>query len=275
MKKLLITGGNGQLAQSFSSLFNSKFQIQSLGRHQLDITKKNEVELIKDQFQPDIILNCAAYTDVDGSENNFQIANRVNAEAMNNLLVNFKGIFIHISTDYIFNGKNGPYKEDDSADPINKYGLSKLNGEKIAQSLSNNLFIIRANVIFDINFKSSFLDWIINSLKQNKSISVVNDQIGNPIWSEDLAKIIYKLITNEKPGVYHAGTDKLISRYKFAQMIADEWGLNKKLIYPITTSQLMKKIESYVAPRPLNSGLIVSEKISPISLQESLKKIRK
>lgn len=275
MKKLLITGGNGQLAQSFSSLFNSKFQIQSLGRHQLDITKKNEVALIKNKFQPDIILNCAAYTDVDESENNFQIANRVNAEAMNNLLANFKGIFIHISTDYIFNGKNGPYKKDDSADPINKYGLSKLNGEKIAQSLSNNLFIIRANVIFDINFKSSFLDWIINSLKQNKSISVVNDQIGNPIWSEDLAKIIYKLITNEKPGVYHAGTDKLISRYKFAQMIADEWGLNKKLIYPITTSELMEKIENYVAPRPLNSGLIVSEKISPISLQESLKKIRK
>ena len=270
MKKLLITGGNGQLAQSFSSLFNSKFQIQSLGRHQLDITKKNEVELIKDQFQPDIILNCAAYTDVDGSENNFQTANRVNAEAINNLLANFKGIFVHISTDYIFNGKNGPYKEDDCADPINKYGLSKLNGEKIAQSLSNNLFIIRANVIFDINFKSSFLDWIINSLKQNKSIPVVNDQVGNPIWSEDLCKIIYKLITNEKPGVYHAGTDKLISRYKFAQMIADEWGLNKKLIYPITTSELMEKIENYVAPRPLNSGLIVSEKISPISLQESL-----
>lgn len=275
MKKLLITGGKGQLAQSFYSLFNSKFQIQSFDRQQLDITKKNEVELIKDKFQPDIILNCAAYTDVDGSEKNFQIANRVNAEAINHLLTNFKGIFIHISTDYIFNGENGPYKEIDYADPINKYGLSKLNGEKIAQSLSNNLFIIRANVIFDINFKSSFLDWIINSLKQNKSIPVVNDQIGNPIWSEDLAKIIYKLITTEKPGVYHAGTDKLISRYKFAQMIADEWELNKKLIYPITTSRLMEKIESYVAPRPLNSGLIVNERISPISLKESLKKIRK
>ena len=275
MKRLLITGGKGQLATAFKSNFKSNFDLLSLDSNELDITDKLEVESILVKFKPDIVLNCAAYTNVDGAENNFKKANEVNSDAIRNILSKFDGLFVQISTDYIFDGKNGPYSEFASSNPINKYGLSKLNGEEISLKMSNKLILIRANVIFDLNSKSSFLDWVIKSLKNKKEISVVNDQFGNPIWSVDLAKIVFKLIKNEEKGIFNVGTDKIISRYEFAKLIADEWSLDVNLIKPISTKSLKEKNKNYIAPRPLKSGLLIRDEFPKISLKDSLITLRK
>ena len=275
MKRLLITGGKGQLATAFKSNFKSNFDLLSLDSNELDITDKLEVESILVKFKPDIVLNCAAYTNVDGAENDFKKANEVNSDAVRNILSKFDGLFVQISTDYIFDGKNGPYSEFASSNPINKYGLSKLNGEEISLKMSNKLILIRANVIFDLNSKSSFLDWVIKSLKNKKEISVVNDQFGNPIWSVDLAKIVFQLINNEKRGIFNVGTDKIISRYEFAKLIADEWNLDVNLIKPISTKSLKEKNKNYIAPRPLKSGLLIKDEFPKISLKDSLIALKK
>ena len=275
MKRLLITGGKGQLATAFKSNFKSDFDLLSLDSNELDITDKSEVESILVKFKPDIVLNCAAYTNVDGAENDFKKANEVNSDAIRNILSKFDGLFVQISTDYIFDGKNGPYSEFASSNPINKYGLSKLNGEEIALKMSNHLILIRANVIFDLNSKSSFLDWVIRSLKNKKEISVVNDQYGNPIWSVDLAKIIFQLIKNDEKGIFNVGTDKIISRYEFAKLIANEWSLDVNLIKPISTKSLKERNKNYIAPRPLKSGLLIRDKFPKISLRDSLIALKK
>ena len=275
MKKLLITGGEGQLATAFKSNFKSNFDLLSLNKSELDITDKLKVESILKNFKPDIVLNCAAYTNVDDAENDFKRANDVNSDAIKNILSNFDGLFVQISTDYIFDGKNGPYSEFSDSNPINKYGLSKLNGEQISLKMSNKLILIRANVIFDLNSKSSFLDWVIKSLKDKKEISVVDDQFGNPIWSVDLAKIVFQLIKNEEKGIFNVGTDKIISRYEFAKLIADEWNLDVNLIKPISTKSLKEKNKNYIAPRPLKSGLLIKDEFPKISLKDSLIALKK
>lgn len=275
MKRLLITGGKGQLATAFESIYKSKFKILSLDKNKLDITNELDIKLILDDFKPDIILNCAAYTNVDGAENNFNKANEINSVAIKNILSKFSGLFIYISTDYIFDGENGPYKEKDLPNPINKYGLSKLNGEKTAIKMTKNLIIVRANVIFDLDSKASFLNWVITSLIKNKKISIVNDQLGNPICSFDLAKVIFQLIHSGKRGIFNAGSDKIISRYKFAKMIATQWYLDSNLIKPISTNILYEKNENYIAPRPLKSGLIIKNELPKISLEKSLQNLKK
>ena len=275
MKKILITGSNGQLANRFITKYQSKFDILALNRNQLDITNNRQVNKIKMEFDPDIILNCAAFTNVDEAEKNFTLANQINSDAIKNLLENFNGLFIYISTDYVFNGENGPYTIYDTVSPINKYGLSKLNGEILTARNSDNYIIIRANVIFDINSKASFLSWVLDSIQSQNEIKVVNDQIGNPLSTVDLADFIFQSISNNYNGTFHVGSKDYKSRFEFAQLIAEIWRFDKNLILPISTLELKNKVESYIAPRPLKSGLFVSQEFNAISLEESILKIKK
>ena len=274
MKKILITGSNGQLANRFITKYQSKFDILALNRNQLDITNNRRVNKIKMEFDPDIILNCAAFTNVDEAEKNFTLANQINSDAIKNLLENFNGLFIYISTDYVFNGENGPYTIYDTVSPINKYGLSKLNGEILTARNSDNYIIIRANVIFDINSRASFLSWVLNSIQSQNEIKVVNDQIGNPLSTVDLADFIFQSISNNYNGTFHVGSKDYKSRFEFAQLIAEIWRFDKNLILPISTLELKNKVESYIAPRPLKSGLFVSQEFNAISLEESILKIK-
>ena len=156
MKNILITGGDGQLGNSFSSIYKEKYNILSLGKDLLDVTKKNEVSHIIKKFQPDILLNCAAITNVDAAEKYPDIANDVNALSIKNILQLFDGLFIQISTDYVFDGKDGPFTEDAPTNPINHYGKSKLYGEKIIKENAKDWLIIRTNVLFDLDSKASF-----------------------------------------------------------------------------------------------------------------------
>ena len=201
MKKILVTGSEGQLGRCFSSFFKEKYTILNPSEVDFDITDQNKVKNFLKKYNPDIILNCAAMTDVDGCENNPEIAEKVNALSIKSMLEIFQGFFVHISTDYVFDGKEGPYKEEDNVNPISIYGKTKLLGEEIIIKNSKQWAILRTNVLFGIDSKSSFVNWVVNSLKFDKDINVVDDQINNPIWINDFATIINLVISNNINGL--------------------------------------------------------------------------
>ena len=265
MKKILITGAFGQLGTSLckelsnESILASGRVIISTKKYkciELDITNQKRVaEIIRD-YKPDIIIHLAAMTDVDGCEKTPEIAFDVNVKATENLLTSFKGKFIYISTDYVFDGEKGPYLEDDKVNPMSVYGKTKLYGENLVQQSDIDWVILRSNIIFSYSdrTKASFVNWVVDSLKKRQMITVVNDQWNNPTWTNDLAKVISKIIEKDINGLYHYGGGDYLNRLEFAKMIASTFGLDGSLIKPITTSEL-----NWLAQRPLKSGLYTNK----------------
>ena len=269
-KRILITGGKGQLASSFSSLFSDDYKIYCYNKQDLDITNTKNVENVINEVKPDIILNCAAMTDVDLCEINEDDCYEVNFKSIKNFKYSFNGLFIQLSTDYVFNGKSGPYFENDNPDPINIYGRSKLNSEILVNKLFKKNIILRTNILFSKNSDASFVSWVINNLKNRKNISVIDDQFNNPISVEDCSKIIDILISNKCNGIFHAGTNKVISRYDFAKIIATNSNYDSDLIKPISSEEFFSK-KNIKAFRPLNSGLLSNyDFLSNFDLKNSL-----
>ena len=294
-RKVLITGAAGQLGKYLQSALKDKYNVIPTVRAAkksikysnfkiLNITKRNDVIKIINKIQPDIIINCAAYTNVDKSEKDKKNAHLINVEGVQNLIhaSNNSTYFIQISTDYIFNGDAGPYSEKDHAYPINYYGRTKLEAENILIGSRRPFLIIRPNVIFSENLlsKNNFFAWVYKSLLNKKQIALVNDQISNPTYVGHLCEVILKCIILNKEGIYHFGTDGYISRYEFALAIADIFHLDKTLINSIETKMLARNLSSYIAKRPKHSGLstnkIEDELDLPIySIEYSLNMLKK
>ena len=293
-RKILITGAEGQLGKSLQRELRNKFEIvptdlitgeleSSPNIKYLDITERSDVARTINEINPDIIINCAAYTDVDGSERNKDLAHMVNVVGLQNLIhaSDHNTYFIQISSDYVFDGDSGPYSEDDHTYPLNYYGKTKLEAENILRGSRRKYLIIRTNVLYseDLTFKANFFAWVYKSLKHNKSISVVNDQISNPTYVSHLVEVIFTCIILNTEGIYHYGSDDYLSRYEFAIIIAEVFGLDKSLLLPIDTKSLLDKVKYYTAKRPANSGLKVDKierelNISTYSTEYSLKKIQ-
>ena len=247
MSRILITGAFGQLGTSLRNILSDQ-SILAAGRMipmkekngctALDITELNQVRETIALFQPDVIVHLAAMTDVDGCERDPEMAFDVNVRGTENLLDNFNGRFIYISTDYVFDGSDGPYKEKDEVNPISVYGRTKFYGEDLVQQSDANWVILRSNVVFSFNerTKASFMDWVVDSLKNRQSITVVDDQWNNPTWTVDLARIISRIIDHEIQGLYHYGGRDLLNRFAFAEMIAETFKLDRTLIEPIVTA---------------------------------------
>ncbi len=271
-KKILITGAEGQLGRSLQSKLSSSFHIIPTALNpsvhaksnrnvvQLDISNENQCRKVMDEFTPDLIINCAALTNVDLCEKDHQLARMVNVVGIENLVKSSENHtkIIHISTDFVFSGNEGPYKEDDPTHPISYYGKSKLEGENVLRGSLHPWCIIRGSVLYGdpVNSKSNFFSWVYDSLKSSTSIKVVDDQISNPAWLELLSEFIFKCIMLNSTGVFHFGSEDYISRFEFAQQIAKTFNLDSTLITPVKTSDL-----SFIAPRPMHSGLS-TEKIS-------------
>jgi len=285
MKSILITGAFGQLGSALSRIMQEDYNLTLTGRNipieqrgiSFDIRNSIAFSEIIDAVQPDIVIHLASMTNVDGCEIDPDKATEVNISSVENICRQFSGHVIYLSTDYVFNGKNGPYSENDKTDPINIYGYTKLCGERLLLENNSNNLVIRSNVVYDhyINTQASFLNWILHSLNNNKNIKVVNDQINNPIWAESLAKIIVKCIEQQIYGTVHWGGADYINRYDFAIKIADMFELDSRLIQPIETEKL-----NQVAKRPLNSGLKTDYiqsllGITPPKVEESLAIIKK
>jgi len=263
-KRVLITGAAGQLGNSVLNQLNGKYELLAtdIVIHNfitidipfsiLDITDSEQIKSVLSQFTPDVIINLAAYSDVDGCELNPENAYLLNTKSVEMLSANFNGQFIQISTDYVFDGHNGPYGENDQINPINEYGKTKLEAENILQNSSNNWCILRTNVLFDYfrDTEASFIKWVIDSLGSNQSINVVDDQWNNPTWTQNLAEIIELVINKNVEGIYNYGGSEYLNRYEFAQVITNIFNLDKTLISPISTKSL-----DQAAQRPLKGGL--------------------
>ena len=282
--KILITGAFGQLGRALSQNLSIKHDVIRTGRtiqknqigHTLDIRDKILVQSLIDALNPDLIINLAAMTSVDGCELNPRLAREINIAGVQYLCDAFNGKIIHLSTDYVFDGKNGPYSEISTVSPLNVYGETKLASERILLHKNPNHLVLRGNVIYgnDNLTQASFLNWVVNSLKDGQVISVVDDQINNPTWTESMADIISLCIQQNISGIYHWGDGNLLSRYDFALKIAEKFDLDQKLIHPISTRELNQP-----AVRPLMSGLKSNKligllKVVQPTIDDCLNKIR-
>ena len=237
-----------------SDLFDLVITSSSNDEHiYLDITDAVLVKAVLEKYKPDVILNCSAYTDVDKAEANKNIVHSVNVNGLENLIkysdLNTK--IVHISSDYIFNGVSGPYTENTFPYPINYYGKTKHEAENILISSVRESLIFRVGGLFSFSHHDNFFNWVYSELNNNNNFNVVDDQISNPTFVNNLVDVINKSIILNLAGIYNYGSNDFISRYDFAIYIADYFGFNKDLINPIKTHELNQD-----AKRPLKTGLI-------------------
>jgi len=271
-KRILVTGANGMLGENCVRLLMSEGVLLATDLHPqlitsmpvnyrpLNITVTDEVHAVLTEFRPDWVVNCAAYTGVDGSENHREKAWEVNVTGVRNIIDNLLtlgGQIIQISTDYVFDGQSGPYDENAAVNPINYYGQTKLASEHLIVESGLPYVILRTNVLFGnaTNPSASFVHWVVTRLTRHEFITVVTDQYGNPTWTNGLAEAIRQVIRDGKTGLFNYGGADYVNRYDFALQIADIYQLERGYIKPITTRELNQK-----APRPLRAGL-VCEKI--------------
>ena len=255
--KVLVVGSTGMLGENYIRMSSTFFNIiptSSTNRNyeKLDITNSSDVSSIIMKHNPDIIINCSAYTAVDSAEKNKKEAYEINVVGLKNLikhsLKNTK--IIHISSDYVFDGITGDYNEDSLPNPLNYYGRTKLESENVLIGSLRNSLIFRINGLFDFNNKN-FLTWVYDNLKNKNSINVVDDQYSNPVFAETFVNVINHSIALDLTGLYHYGSKDKISRYEFALGIASHYNLDQTLIKPISTHELKQ-----LADRPLNTNLI-------------------
>ncbi len=240
---ILVTGANGQLGKELRQLAPSfvQYDFIFLSREDLPIHHFEMVRHYFKTYQPDYLINCAAYTAVDRAEQEKDMAFQVNGEAVGVLAAICKESncrVIHISTDYVFDGTGTtPYNELFPPHPINVYGASKLEGEKQAQQLNPDCIIIRTSWLYS-EFGKNFVRTMVKLMSEKKEINVVNDQVGSPTYAADLAETILKIISsgNWVPGIYHYSNDGIINWYDFAAAIKELTDSNCK-INPISTSQ--------------------------------------
>lgn len=250
MKKILVSGGSGQLAQSFSSIKTShpEFEILLLDKFQLDITSVNSLEKNIDHFQPDYFINCAAYTAVDLAETQPEIAYLINAKAVENIgkICALNEIpVIHFSSDYVYhNNQNFPLKENDPTLPQGIYAKTKLEGEIRLLDAQPKSLVIRTSWVYS-NFGKNFFHTILRLGKEKKELRIVSDQIGAPTFAPELAEKILEILSkNLSFGVFNYAPEGVCSWYDFAEEIL-EMGNMSIPVFPISTFEF-----SAPAPRP-------------------------
>ena len=255
--KILLLGKNGLLGKCFERRLgeNSDIELRACDRSDLDITSSIALlnELI--QFEPDIVINCAAYTAVDDCEENQDLAFSVNGDAVGELakVCKMRGaVLIHFSTDYIFGGENANgYKENADTDPINVYGESKLAGEKLIAENMHDYYIIRTSWLFGPD-GGNFVDTMIKLGGERDELSIVDDQIGSPTYSEDLVEAVVDQFLDGKLhyGIYHLTNSETCSWYDFAKKIFEFKGMNL-LVKPVGSDEFKRP-----AKRPHHSTLL-------------------
>ncbi len=249
--KILILGKNGMLGCALRKVFKNSI---CFNKGELDITNRKNVMKKVLEIKPDFVINAAAYTDVDGSEKNKDIAFKTNGEALKYLSEACRksgSALIHMSTDYVFDGESKiGYTEDSKINPINLYGKSKAKGEYYIKKSMKKFYIIRTSWMFGEKGRN-FVSTIISLGKWRKVLNVVDDQKGIPTYAYDLARVIKKIIYDKKPyGIYHVTNGGVCTWFDFAKKIVEYAGLKTK-VYPMKSDKLRRD-----AKRPKNSVLV-------------------
>lgn len=248
VNRVLILGANGMLGQDLQKVFPSAI----VHGHDLDITDARKISTSVADIKPELVINAAAYTDVDGCEDHRDLAFAVNGDALQSLAHVCQKVgacLIHYSTDYVFEGKKTSYIETDIPHPINVYGESKLLGEKNIQDTMDNFRIIRTSWLFGTH-GMNFVETVLRLSKEMPVVRVVNDQFGKPTYTADLARKTIE-IAGSAPGVYHVTNDGVCSWYEFSRAIIPN-------AVPCSTEEYPKK-----AKRPAYS-VLVNTKTAPL-----------
>lgn len=253
--KVLVTGAKGMLGRDLTPILEKDgHEVIPTDIEELDITRFDSLFQMTKDIHPDVVVNCAAYTNVDKAEEEPEKAFRINGLGVRNLALVCRDLDIelcHVSTDYVFDGtKKEPYKPDDPPNPINTYGKSKLAGENAVRERLKKFYIVRTSWLYG-KYGKNFVSTILDLAKTRKELKVVDDQRGSPTWTVSLSRVIESLIQTQMYGIYHATdkTDKGISWYEFAREISLLSSLQTKVIRT-STSEF-----PCLAKRPENSVL--------------------
>lgn len=290
--KILITGANGLLGQKLVVLLANKphikvvatskganritYELPTYTYHSLDITQPAQVDQIISSEKPDVVIHTAAMTNVDECELNQDICWLLNVQAVQHLIqaAEKQGCFlIHLSTDFIFSGDRPLLQEDDQAKPVNFYGKSKLEAEKLVMKSQLDYAIARTVLVYGVTpnmSRSNIILWVKESLEQNKNIKVVDDQYRTPTLAEDLAMGCYLIAEKKAKGIFHISGKEVLTPYQMALQVADFFGLNAELIAK-TDSQSLKQ----PAMRPPETGFVIGKAnevlgYSPHSFREGI-----
>lgn len=258
--RVLITGARGQLGQSLRERVPEDWEVIFTDSKTLDITNSKTVDAMVQGFQPQIIVNTAAYTNVDQAEHEQGLAFAVNARGVANLAQAAQKVgsrLIHISTDYVFSGNTDqPYVYTDAPNPSNVYGKSKLAGEMLALSLCDATTVVRTSWVFSEHGRN-FVPAVINKLLDLQTVEVYENNVGTPTYAGALANHIIELIThNDTPKMLHYCGDVVMSRAELAQLIADTLSLSTAHTYHIDVTASGKPVHSEHCVRPPYSALL-------------------
>jgi dTDP-4-dehydrorhamnose reductase len=293
--RILITGSNGLLGQKIVMQLLRKrldFLATSLGPNRnpdcpsdryvsMDITNKEDIEKCVDVFQPTCIINTAAMTNVDECEDKVELCHQINVQAVQNLLEisaqnNIQ--LIHLSTDFVFDGLNGPYKETDEKNPLSVYAKSKVDSEELLEKSNyKNWAILRTIIVFGQGnnlSRSNIVLWAREALKKGDELKIVNDQFRAPTWADDLAWACIQTAQLKATGTYHISGPETFSIFEMVLRIADFYDLDKTKLIAVSSSTLNQK-----AKRPLRTGFVLDKalrdlKYDPLTFEESLTRLR-
>ena len=245
----------------------------------IDVVDRRSVFKVLDEFRPSVVVHAAAETNVDKCEKHKEWAWNVNVEGTRNVAEGCAKIgakLVYVSTDYVFDGSRGLYREDDRPNPVNYYGSTKLEGEESVRESCLDFVIARTSVLYGWHpRKPNFGTWVIDSLRNGRAIDVVSDHYNSPTLADNMAEIILGVVESDLTGVYHIAGRERISRYEFAVKIAEMFELDRSLI----ASVKMDDLKIWIARRPRDSSLSVDKihqktRVQPMSLNIALKMMK-
>lgn len=278
--RILLTGSNGLLGQKLVHRLKSTDDVELIATsrganrlndkngyeyHSLDITIAGEVDSVIDKVRPDCIINTAAMTNVDQCESDKEGCDLLNVEAVRNLLSVCERHdihLVHLSTDFIFNGEDGPYSEDDTPDPLSYYGRSKLLAEELILKSSVRSAILRTILVYGIAeemSRSNIVLWAKGALEAGKPISVVNDQFRTPTLAEDLAEGCVLTALQKAEGIYNISGKDFLSVQEIVEAVGNYWGLDLSIMSTISSKTL-----NQAAKRPPKTGFVLDKAINEL-----------
>jgi len=238
--RIVITGAIGRLGSKLVELLSHDHDVSGIDYDQLDITDFMAARTIISDLDPDVVIHCAAWTDVDGCARDPEKAIRINGHGAQNIALaaaNVDAPIVYVSTNEVFYGQlNRPYLEYDMPNPANSYGYSKMVGERAVAEINQKHYIVRTSWLFAHGGKN-FIHSIINAAQSGDHLRVVTDEVANPTYNDDLAVAITKLIRTERYGIYHLTNEGACSRYTFARHVLDTAGFDDVFIEPISSKE--------------------------------------
>jgi len=296
MKTILITGSNGLLGQKLTEKVLKEGRVKliatSKGENrypikegylyaEMDILDAEQVRRVIEQYKPDAIIHTAAMTNVDVCEDNKVLCHKLNVDAVQTLVSlceEYHVQFIHLSTDFIFDGADGPYKEEDAPNPLSYYGESKVLAEDLVKHSKTNWAILRTILVYGITndmSRSNIVLWAKGALEKASPINVVNDQWRMPTLAEDLAEACLLAVEKNAQGIYNISGKDYMSIADLVRKVADYWRLDKSFIQEISSESL-----NQAAKRPVRTGFVLDKAIkdlgyNPHSFEEGLAVVEK